>query len=55
MLAALLFLFDVPVLVERLSEPSAHAWFAVSLLGLGCYVAILGAGALAIGRGRRSA
>lgn len=54
-LAALLFLFDVPVLLGRLAEPGALGWFAVSLLALVSYLAILGAGALAIARGRRSA
>lgn len=54
-LAALLFLFDLPKLIGQLGGAGSTGWFVVSLLGLACYLTILGAAAVALSRTRRRA
>ena len=50
--AALMFLFDAPMLVQRLVDGSSPGWSVVSVLGLLCYVVILVSAAVAIRRHR---
>ena len=51
--AALMFLFDGPMLVSRLLDPTSAGWAVVSVIGLACYVSILVAAVTAI-RAHRS-
>ena len=53
-LAALLFLLDFPKFLGQFATPSEVGWFVVSVVGLSCYLTILGAGARALTLGRRA-